>query len=156
MSEKQNNNKIKNVHNNTKEEIPLNKTNFSTESEIISRYIIEKLISFSITESLRNTVNKLLPNFCFKRIYETLDIINHIDFISYDKDDFLFKSKKHLKKMKTSTNLNNQIKIDLPDEQKELNNSEIIRKYKLDKAYDPKEPDEISINFLCAFVVLTL
>ena len=49
--------------------------------------------------------------------------------------------------MKTSTNLNNQIKIDLPDEQKELNNSEIIRKYKLDKAYDPKEPDEISINF---------
>ena len=147
MSEKQNNNKIKNVHNNTKEEIPLSKSNFSTESEIISRYIIEKLISFSITESLRNTVNKLLPNFCFKRIYETLDIINHIDFISYDKDDFIFKSKKHLKKMKTAINLSNQIKIDLPDEQKELNNSEIIRKYKLDKIYDPNQPDEISINF---------
>ena len=151
MSEKQNNNKIKNVqnvHNNAKEEIPIFNSNFSTESETISRYIIEKLISFSITESLRNKVNKLLPHFCFKRIYETLDIINHIDFISYDKDDFIFKSKKHLKKMKTSKNLNNQIKIDLPEALKEMNNSEIIRKYKLDKAYDPKEPEETSIiNF---------
>ena len=85
MSEKQNNNKIKNVqnvHNNAKEEIPIYNSNFSTESETISRYIIEKLISFSITESLRNKVNQLLPHFCFKRIYETLDIINHIDFIS--------------------------------------------------------------------------
>ena len=127
MSEKQNNNKIKNVqnvHNNAKEEIPIYNSNFSTESETISRYIIEKLISFSITESLRNKVNKLLPHFCFKRIYETLDIINHIDFISYDKDDFIFNSKKHLKKMKTSKNLNNQIKIDLPEALKELNNSE--------------------------------
>jgi hypothetical protein len=49
--------------------------------------------------------------------------------------------------MKTSKNLNNQIKIDLPEALKEMNNSEIIRKYKLDKVYDPKEPEETSIDF---------
>ena len=149
MSDKQTNNHIKNAHSNItepKESISLNQINFSTESETISRFIIEKIISLSISEYLKNNVNRLIPNFCFNQIYQSLDIINRLNFISYDKDDFPFKTKWFLKKVNSTKNLDNKINIDLPNSLKELYNTEIIRGYKFDKEYNPNEPDIIDIN----------
>ena len=136
----QNNNHINNNHNNNEQHILHKnyKNNFLVESEIISKYIIEKIISLSMTESLKNKVNKLIPNYCYDQLYETLGIITQLDFISYDKDDFPLKRKKQIKKMKSFINLkNNNIIPPIENfEQKEIQNSEIIRKYKFEKQYD--------------------
>ena len=147
MNDKSNNKKIKNANNVIVKPPPIYKTNFSTESEIIIRFIIEKIISLSITESLKNKIDKIIPEYCFKQIFQALDIIMHLDFISYDKDDFPIKPKYFLKKINSSINLNKKIKLDIPNELKEMENSEIIRKYKLDKEYDPNVLDSFDINF---------
>ena len=147
MNDKSNNNKIKNANNIIPEHPQIYKPNFSTESETISRFIIEKLISFSITEYLKNKVNKILPEYCFNQIFQSLDIVTHLDFISYDKDDFPFKPKNFLKKMKSSKNLNKRIKLDLPNELEEIYNSEIIRNYRFDKEYDPNVQNSLDIDF---------
>ena len=147
MNDKSNNNKIKNANNIIPEHPQIYKPNFSTESETISRFIIEKLISFSITEYIKNKVNKILPEYCFNQIFQSLDIVTHLDFISYDKDDFPFKPKNFLKKMKSSKNLNKRIKLDLPNELEEIYNSEIIRNYRFDKEYDPNVQNSLDIDF---------
>ena len=142
-----NNNNIINNNINNEQHI-LYKNNFSVESEIISKYIIEKIISLSITESLKNKVNKLIPNYCYDQLYETLAIITQLDFISYDKDDFPLKRKNQIKKMKSFINLKNNFNIIPPIENiehREIQNSEIIRQYKFEKQYDINI-DEIDID----------
>ena len=145
MSGKSNNKKLKNVQKNKEEPIPIFNNKFSVESEIISNYLVEKLISLSISESLKNTVNKLLPTFCYEKLHQTLDIVTHLDFLSYDKDDYPSKGKR-LGKMKSFKNLKNKINIGLPDEAKDLQNSMIIRKYKFDKEYDLNCTSELDID----------
>ena len=69
MSGKSNNKKLKNVQKNKEEPIPIFNNKFSVESEIISNYLVEKLISLSISESLKNTVNKLFEKGDMKFIW---------------------------------------------------------------------------------------
>ena len=142
------NNSNNNNNNNNNEQPLLYKNIFLVESEIISKNIIEKIISLSITESLKNKVNKLIPDYCYDQMHETLAIITQLDFISYDKDDFPLKNKKQMKKMKSFINLKNNFNLILPGEnieQKEIQNSEIIRKYKFEKQYDINM-DDIDID----------
>ena len=119
---------------------------FSNESEIIAKYILEKIISLSISETIKNRVNKLIPDFCYTQLYQTLDIITHLDFMSYDKDDYPFKGNKFLKKMKSSKFINNKMTLPLPGEENELLNSEEIRKYKFEKEYDINISNDIDIK----------
>ena len=120
--------------------------NFSNESEIIVKFIIEKIISLSMTETLINNVNKLMPEYCYNQIYETLNIIMQLDNISYEKDDYPFKIKNSLKKMKSFKNINNKLTLPLPTEEDELFNSEEIRKYKFENEYDINISSEIDIK----------
>ena len=147
MSDNPNNNNIKNAKIKTKEQTPIYKNIFLNESETISTYILEKIISYSITEALKNRINKLMPNFCYNQLYETLSILSHMDFITYDKDDLMPKPNILSKKMNSSKNILSNIDIGIHDPFKEMNNSEIIRKYKLNKEYDPNESvDSIDIH----------
>ena len=140
------NNNIKNAKTQNNVNNFSNKINFLTESEIIINYIIEKLISLSITESIKNKIDKFLPNFCYNQIYDSLILLNQLEFITYDKDDFYPINKKNLQKIKSSKNLNNSIYSIIPSKIEEINNSEIIRKYKFDNKYDPNISNEISID----------
>ena len=140
------NNNIKNAKTQNNVNNFSNKINFLTESEIIINYIIEKLISLSITESIKNKIDKSLPYFCYNQIYDSLILLNQLEFITYDKDDFYPINKKNLQKIKSSKNLNNSIYSIIPSKIEEINNSEIIRKYKFDNKYDPNISNEISID----------
>ena len=120
--------------------------NFSIESEIIVNYIIEKIISFTISESLKNKVDKTMPGYCYDQIYQTLNIITQLDFISYEKDDYPFKGKNLLKKMKSAKNINTTMTLPLPSQEKELLNSEEIRKYKFEKEYDINISNDLDIK----------
>ena len=147
MSETPHNKNIRNTHKKITE-MPkiICEKNFSIESEIIVKYIIEKIISLSITESLKNDVNKLLPDYCYNQIYQTLNIITQLDFISYDIDDYPFQRKKTLKKMKSVKNINNKMTLPLPSEEEELLNSEELRNYKFEKEYDINISSEIAMK----------
>ena len=67
MTDKQN---IKNIESVEQEE-PINiedikKSNiFLTEAECIANHVIEKLISLVITDSTKNKIEKLIPDYCF-------------------------------------------------------------------------------------------
>ena len=119
---------------------------FSIESEIIVKYIIDKIISLTITESLKNDVNKLLPEYCYNQLYETLNIIAQLDFITYEKDDYPFQRKNPLKKMKSIKNINTKMTLPLPTEENELCYSEEIRKYKFETEYDINISSEIDLK----------
>ena len=124
----------------TKPEIQELPYNFNI-SNIIVKYIIEKLISFTITKSLRNKINKKIPSFCFEEIKNSLELAMYIDFIYYDKDDLTLKKKTLLDyKSKSSKNISKKNEI------LSRNKSEILRKYKLNKELDAYTPYEDSIN----------
>ena len=121
--------------------IPQLSYNFNI-SDIIVKYIIEKLISLTISQSLQNKIAKKINPFCFEQIKEALLLALYIDFINYDKDDvahkrtlleFISHSNKNILKAKNQKNL---IK----------NKSEILRKYKFGTDLDPNIPFEGSIN----------
>ena len=121
--------------------IPQLSYNFNI-SDIIVKYIIEKLISLTISQSLQNKIAKKINPFCFEQIKEALLLALYIDFINYDKDDvahkrtlleFISHSNKNILKTKNQKNL---IK----------NKSEILRKYKFGTELDANVPFEGSIN----------
>ena len=41
-------------------------------SDIVAKYIFEKILSLSITQSEKNDVEKKIPNFCFDEIKQSL------------------------------------------------------------------------------------
>ena len=69
--------------------IPLDsiKNQISAESDIVAHSIIEKLISLTISESLRNRVEKNISNKCFSYIEEFLSNKLIIEFLPHDIDD---------------------------------------------------------------------
>ena len=67
---------------------------FLDEAECVVNHIIEKIISLVLTETTKNKVNKLIPNYCFVEIQQILEIITYLDFLNHDKDDL--KIKKHI------------------------------------------------------------
>ena len=111
-------------------------------SNIVVKYIIEKLISLTITQSLQNKISKKIPSFCFQEIKNALNLALFIDFINYDKDDltpkktlldYVSKSYENISKFKKEKNL---IK----------NKSDILRKYIFGTELDPNISYEGSIN----------
>ena len=69
--------------------IPLNliKKQISAESDLIVHSIIEKLISLTISTSLRNRVEKNISNKCFSYMEEFLANKLIIEFLPHDIDD---------------------------------------------------------------------
>ena len=117
---------------------------FFNESECIANYIIEKIISLIMTQTTKNKVEKLIPDYCFDEIKESLEIVTHLDFLTHDIDDIKTKKKLFYKKMKSAIYQENDISLFEEDNEKNLNNSEIIRNYKLLKNLDIKDINDLS------------
>ena len=112
---------------------------FYNESELISNYIIEKLISLTISELFKKEVDEEISNYCYNDILDILNDIKDLEFIRHDKDDLIKKHSLLDQISKTPKHNKSKIKNDLTinfDEHK-LNNSNIIRGYNLDKEFDP-------------------
>ena len=56
-------------------------------SEIIARYMFEKILSLTITQINKNKIERNIPDFCFKDIKQTLEIAIIIEFLNHDRDD---------------------------------------------------------------------
>ena len=59
----------------------------STVSEAVAKFIIEKLISLTISTSYNNEINNKISDFCFKKLKQTLDTYAELNFLAYDRDD---------------------------------------------------------------------
>ena len=81
----------------------------SSVSEAVAKFIIEKLISLTISTSYNNEIDNKLSDFCFKKLKQTLDTYTELNFLAYDRDDvpnFIEKEIIHSKSQN-----NSQIKI---------------------------------------------
>ena len=111
-------------------------------SNIIVKYMIEKIISLTVTLSLHNKINNQIPSFCFDEIKNALSLALCIDFINYDKDD--------IKPKKTLLDFISKSSRDVLNIKKEKvlvrNNSENLRKYIFGPELDPNVSYEGSIN----------
>ena len=120
------------------------------ESEIVSNYILEKIISLVISTIFRKEVEKKLPDICYIDLKKMIDDIKDLEFIKHDKDD-LIKKKNLLDKIsKTPKKEKNKfINLLIPKEDKIIlrkNKSQIIREYKLINDLDPNISTNYSIN----------
>jgi hypothetical protein len=69
-------------------------------SEYISLYIIDKLISLSLTEVARREANKNIPKKCFIYITNFIKNFLKIEFLPHDRDDLYIKNHENLLLMK--------------------------------------------------------
>ena len=60
---------------------------FTNHSEIIAKYIIEKLISYTITSYDRNVIDEKIPNHCFEFFHRIFNDALQAEYIAYDRDD---------------------------------------------------------------------
>ena len=112
-------------------------------SDTIVKYIIEKIISLTISQSLKNKVERQINSFCFEEIQNSLFLALCVDFINYDKDDITHK--KNLLDFKSKSF--QEIEEEEKDEYNFIQNkSEIIRKYKFSSGLDANVSYEGSIN----------
>ena len=120
---------------------------FLDESEIIVNQIIEKIISLVISESVKNNIEKLLPDFCFDELKQTLEILTHLNYLTYDKDDLEIKKKIYSDKIKSAKYKKRENSLFIKENDDEsYQNSEIIRKYKFEENYDPKILNDCSLD----------
>ncbi len=66
--------------------------NFTNHSEIIAKYIIEKLISYTITNYDRNVIDQKIPNHCFEFFHRIFNDALQAEYIAYDRDDIKLKN----------------------------------------------------------------
>lgn len=75
--------------NHTNEDIDDNNRKFSLNfAEIIGKYIVDKLISFAITESNSRELDKQLGNHCFLFLKNFLNKMISMNYISYEREDY--------------------------------------------------------------------
>ena len=121
--------------------IPQLSYNFNA-SDIIVKQIIEKLISLTLTQSLKNKIEKEINVYCFDEIKNSLLLALYVDFIEYEKDDVPHK--------KTLLDFKSHSKKDILEVSAEKslikNNSEILRTYKFCSKLDGNIPYEDSVN----------
>jgi hypothetical protein len=69
---------------------------FFNHSETVAKEIIEKLISYTISISYQNDIEKKVPEKCWNYMQKILDDFIHLEYICRDRDDFNlnFESKK--------------------------------------------------------------
>ena len=148
MNEETINHNNDNNHLNTNSSINLIKINSNFfESEIVSKYILEKIISLVLSTIFKKEVEKKLVDVCYIDLKNILDDIKDLEFIKHDKDD-LIKKKILLDKIpKTPKKQNKKFSNFLKPKEKEnllnKNKSQIIKGYKLINDLDP----DVSINY---------
>lgn len=61
--------------------------NFTPQSEIVAKYVIEKLISLTVTNYDRNVIDQKIPNHCFEFFHRIFNDALQAEYIAYDRDD---------------------------------------------------------------------
>jgi len=61
---------------------------FHNHSETVAKEIIEKLISYTISISYQNDIEKKVPEKCWNYMQKILDDFIHLEYICRDRDDF--------------------------------------------------------------------
>ena len=146
------NTNLKNIKNSEEEgekeikEVPKMISPLKYESEIIIKQILEKIISLVITDSIRNKIDNLLPNFCFEDILQTLQTLTNLDFLIHDIDDLEVKNKLPSEKIKSAKLRKKDNSFLLKENDKSFQNSEIIRDYKFEKNLDIKYSNDCSLD----------
>lgn len=127
--------------------IPQLSYNFNISTTVV-KYIIEKLISLTVSQSLQNKISRQIPSFCFEEIKNSLSLALYIDFINYDKDDITHKKNLLDYISKSHKNISKLKKEKEKEKEKNLikNKSEILRKYIFGTDLDPNISYEGSIN----------
>ena len=113
---------------------------FYNESELVSHYIIEKLISYVISELFKKEVERKISEYCYNDLLDILNDIKEVEFMEHDKDDLIKKHSLLDQISKTPKHNKNKLQSDLIPNLSEkyfLNKSEIIRGYNLMKELDP-------------------
>ncbi len=87
-TQKKKNDKNHNKKDNQEEEIFIPRLELGIYSETISKLIIEKIISLTMTEIYRKRIEKELSNHCYSSIKSILNNISKTYFITYDEDDY--------------------------------------------------------------------
>ena len=124
------------------------KPSYNMESEIISKFIIEKLISLVLSELFTKKVETKIADYCFNDLVDILNDIKDLEFIKHDKDDLKKKHTVLTHISKTPKNKNHKYKNIMllnKNEKKYLNKSQIIKGYKLIRKFDPNSSN-CSIN----------
>ena len=142
---------IKNSLNSLKSEVKSNlntnkRKNMYNESEIIVKYIFEKLLSLTISSSFKNKIERILPDYCMKEMDVVFELLTQVDFMSHDKDDIEISKKiKDICKIKSGLNLNNNIKIDKTNINEKVSLSKTAKniEYELQKDFDPNYETKI-------------
>ena len=141
-----------NIKNNIEEDEGNNKVEskkgyaFLDESEIIANQIIEKIISLVISESMKNEIQTLIPGFCFDELKQSLELLTHLNYLTYDKDDLGIKKKFPLKKIKSAIYKEKDNSLFIKDNDESFQKSEIIRNYNFDESFDGKILDDYSLD----------
>ena len=128
---------IKNNESNTKH---FSKNNQKNESEMISYLIIDKLISYVISTSFNNDVNKKITNYCYESFIDILKEFVNFEFLRHDRDDLCKKDKTFDKTCKTPKNERNNLRRSfiVNENEKKINNkSQILNGYILKRDLDP-------------------
>ena len=104
---------------------------FLDEAECIVNQIIEKIISLVVTETVKNKIDKLIPNYCFVKMKQSLEIITYLDFLNHDKDDLKVKKHIPLERIKSSKYYKRHNSELLKENEESFHKSEILREYKI-------------------------
>ena len=137
----------------------------TTVSEAVAKFIVEKLISLTISTSYNIQIDKKLSDFCFKKLKQTLDTYTELNFLAYDRDDVPIEKEiiypksqnnSHLKinnninEEFTNNNENNNNKINATQiltNRKSLNESESKNKEIENEKEKEKKEDESFLNY---------
>jgi hypothetical protein len=65
-----------------------NKDYGSSSSEIIARYMVEKIISYTITDSNKKEIDKHIGNHCFFFLSKMLSQMIQMESITFDREDY--------------------------------------------------------------------
>ena len=123
--------------------ININGDIFTSTSESIAKFMIEKLISLAVTQSHHQMIINQIPDYCFDKLKQTLQIYTEIQFLSYDRDDLdpvhhlSFPHPKSAVDVDEKISLdNNQSKqyLNVSDNNTKVNHDKILKKYFNDKS----------------------
>ena len=113
---------------------------FTTTSECITSFIVEKLISLTFTQSERNDIDRSIPDHCFEWLKKNVDNYVRNQFICYDRDDFGI-VQSNIKKSLTINPLQTNNPFDENLEECQENNKS-MQSLEHDHIYNPTENNE--------------
>ena len=117
------------------------KFSFNNDSETIVKFLIEKLISLTISTSDNAVIDKKVPEYCFDKLKKSLISICELKYITHDRDDGPIPKPLNLNPPKS---VNESLEI---SKLSEFKNSILDKSFPLNKTQLNKKPNDSFLNF---------